>query len=152
MALTVINQTTLSDLVVHEIDPSVGYARRVVKLSDTSKDVKMGTLVYRTTASGVVDQGATYAVVGDAADVVTNVKAANEVAVVFGDKFGAKDTFKTGSGSGTQAVAFVRGEVILKDELIMANHGITDRASAAYLAIKAILERQGIILETTLGA
>lgn len=148
MPLIAINETRLSDLVVHEIDPSVGYARRVVNVSSTSAAMPMGTLVWRTTTSGVVDQAATYAKVSD---VAAQAVAANELAVVFGDGYGCKDTFTTASSGNTKAVAFVRGEVILKDDLILSANGIT-RNSAGHKAVKALLERQGVIMEVTLGA
>jgi|SRR5690606_31733945 len=147
MALINIERDMLSDLVVHEIDPSVGYARRVIALSDTATAFPMGTVVKRTIASGQLDQGAQFAkaAVGD-------LVATNEFAVVFGDAFGCKETFTTSGNAGDKAVAFVRGEVILKDELLMKSLSITDRTSADYKALKALLEKQGIIIETTLGA
>lgn len=147
MALIDIDTTYLSDLVVHEVSPSVGYARRVIALSDTATAFPMGTVVKRTIASGSLDQGAQYAkaAVGD-------LVATNEFAVVFGDAYGVKETFTTSGVAGDKAVAFVRGEVILKDELLMKSLSITDRTSADYKALKALLEKQGIIIETTLGA
>lgn len=148
MALININQKMLSDLVFHEIDPSVGYARRVVNVAGAGAALPMGKLVFRTVASGVVDQAAPFAPVTAP---TTQLVAANEVAVVFGDKYGCKDTFTTAGTGNTPAVAFVRGEVQLKDDLLLSQNAIT-RGSADHKALKAILERQGIIIETTLGA
>lgn len=147
MALINIERDMLSDLVVHEIDPSVGYARRVIALSDTATAFPMGTVVKRAISAGALDQGAQFAkaAVGD-------LVATNEFAVVFGDAYGCKETFTTSGVAGDKAVAFVRGEVILKDDLLMKSLSITDRTSADYKALKALLEKQGIIIETTLGA
>lgn len=148
MALIDINQKMLSDLVFHEIDPSVGYARRVVNVTGAGAAMPMGKLVFRTVASGAVDQAAAFAPVTTP---TTQLVSTNELAVVFGDKFGCKDTFVTAETGQTAAVAFVRGEVQLKDDLLLSQNSIT-RGSADHKALKAILERQGIIIETTLGA
>lgn len=151
MPLIPIQQNMLSNLVFHEIDPSVGYARRVIVISDNDKEIPMGTVVWRTKASGAVNQDAPFAVVSDAA---AQLVADNELAVVFGDKYGCKDVFTTGAAAAAphKAVAFVRGEVQLKDYLLMEALEIDDRGSDAYKALKAILESQGIIIERTLGA
>lgn len=146
MALININEQILSDLVVHEQDPSVGYARRVVNVAGAGADLPMGTVVFRTIASGAVDQGAAYAPVGTPA---TDLVATNELAVVFGDKYGFNPVVTTAAVGNTAAVSYVRGEVILKDELLLSVNEIT-RDSAAHKALKAMLEKQGIIIETTL--
>ena len=148
MPLIPIQESKLSNLVFHEIDPSVGYARRVIVLSDNETDIPMGTVVFRTAASGAVDQDAPFAV-AEGSDLV----AANELAVVFGDHYGCKGVFTTGAAADAphRAVAFVRGEVQLKDYLLMEALEIEDRDSAEYKALKTILESQGIIIERTLG-
>lgn len=148
MALITIEQKMLSDLVFHEQDPSVGSARRVVNVTGAGAALPMGSLVFRTIASGAVDQAAAYAPVTAP---TTQIVATNELAVVFGDKYGCKETFTTAGSGTTAAVAFVRGEVQLKDDLLLSENTIT-RGSADHKALKAILERQGIIIETTLGA
>lgn len=142
MAKIDIAENRLSDLVVHEVDPSAGYARRVVALSDTSTDVPMGTVVYRTISSGQLDQDASYAVVTYGDD--TKLVATNEFAVVFGDAYSAKDTFTTASSGTTDAVAFVRGEVQLKEGKVQAATGASD---AQMKKLKALLEAQGVILQ-----
>lgn len=149
MPLIPIEQDMLSELVFHEIDPSVGYARRVVNISDNETTIPMGTVVFRTKASGQLDQGAPFAV-AETDDLV----ATNEFAVVFGDAYGCKGVFTTGAAADAphKAVAYVRGEVQLKDRLLMAALEIEDRDSAEYKALKALLEAQGIIIERTLGA
>ena len=147
MALININEQILSDLVVHEQDPSVGYARRVVNVAGAAATLKLGSVVFRTIASGAVDQSAAYAPL---APHPAELKlATNEVAVVFGDGYGFKTSFDTATVGNTKAVAFTRGEVILKDELLLSANSLT-RDSAAHKALKALLEKQGIIIETTL--
>ena len=146
MALININEQILSDLVVHEQDPSVGYARRVVNVAGAGATLKLGTVVFRTIASGAVDQSAAFAPLATPA---TELVGTNELAVVFGDGYGFNPSFDTASVGNTKAVSFVRGEVILKDELLLSANSIT-RDSAAHKALKALLEKQGIIIETTL--
>ena len=51
MALININEQILSDLVVHEQDPSVGYARRVVNVAGAAATLKLGSVVFRITRS-----------------------------------------------------------------------------------------------------
>lgn len=145
MALIEINNPMLSDLVVHEVDPSAGYARRVVKVDDNEEDFPMGTLVARTISSGQLDQDAAYDKVDLSSD--ADLVATNELAVVFGDGYSARDTFTTpSSGNPHNAVAFVRGEVQLKAGKIKDVNGATDNQM---VKIKALLEAQGIILLDT---
>lgn len=147
MPLIAITQNMLSNLVFKEMEPADGYARRVVNVTSTA-DMPMGTVVFRSLASGAVDQDAPFAPVAQGG---AELVAANEFAVVFGDKFGVKDVVE-GAATGTvAAVSFVRDEVQLKDDLLLSVNGIT-RGSAAHKALKALLEKQGIIIETTLGA
>lgn len=147
MALINIEQDILTDLVLKEVDPSAGYARRVVNVTSTA-DMPMGKLVFRTVASGALDQDAAFAPVTAP---TTQLVATNEFAVVFGDKWKAQSV-TAGAATGTvQAVSFVRGEVQLKDALILSVNSIT-RGSADHKAVKALLERQGIIMIETRGA
>ena len=148
MPLININEDVLSDLVAKEAFPSAGYARRVVNVTGAGAALPMGTIVFRTIASGAVDQAAAYAPVATPA---TQLVATNEFAVVFGDGYGAKKTFTSAGSGNTPAVAFVRGEVQLKDDMILSVNSLT-RDSAAHKAAKALLEKQGIIMLTTLGA
>ena len=148
MPLININEDVLSDLVAKEAFPSAGYARRVVNVTGGGAALPMGTLVFRTIASGAVDQAAAYAPVTNTG---TQLVATNEFAVVFGDGYGAKKTFTSAAVGNTPAVAFVRGEVQLKDEFVLEANSIT-RDSAAHKAAKALLEKQGIIMLTTVGA
>jgi len=148
MALQTFKQDILTDLVAHEDSPYDGYARRVVNVTlGANAIVKMGTVVFRTAS---IDQTLPYAPVTPA-NAATALVDGNELAVVFGDKFGAKTEFTNVTAGNAPCVSFVRGEVQLKDHLLMDNCGITSRTSAEYKALKGILELQGVIIETTLG-
>lgn len=147
MAFQTFNQEILTDLIAHELRPYDGYSRRVVQVAATAP-MPMGTVVFR--AINRVNQNAPYSVVTPA-NAATALVAANELAVVFGDKFGAKLVVENEDSGNTAAVSFVRGEIFLKDHLLMDACGITDRTSAEYLALKAILETQGVLIEKTLG-
>lgn len=149
-----LNLNSLTNLVVHEVEPNEGYARRDVNLAATLNNVAipMGTLVFRTIASGQLDQDATYTPVGATND--NALVATNEFAVVFGDRYAAKDSFNTiaDGTTATPAVAFVRGEVQLKEDTVseanaLANRGTGDANQIARMVkVKALLEKQGIIL------
>lgn len=145
MALTKIDNTLLSDLVLNDFDPSVGRSRRVVQVT-TAADMPLGTLVFRT--AGGLDLDAPYAPVTDAE---TDVVAGKEFAVIFGDKLGCKYVVEADESGTTEAVGFVGFDVILKDQLVLDVNGI-DRDSAEHKALKALLEAQDIILAKTLGA
>lgn len=144
--VTEVIQQYLSDLVVHEVDPKVGYARRSLVVED-DKDVVLGTLVYRSKSSGELDQKAEYTVYTTNSALV----ATNEFAVVFGDNMCFNPSFTTEDLDGAyNAVGFVRDEVILKDATIFEANGITTDGDKE--KVKALLEAQGIIIEKVLGA
>lgn len=144
MALIEINRNVLSDLVVNEFDPSVGRARRVINVT-TTEDLPMGTLVFR--EKDGLDLDAPYAPVTDAA---TQLVATNELAVVFGDKYSCKEVVEAGEDGVVKAVAFVGFDVILKDKMVLDVNKI-ERDSEEHKALKAILERQDIILAETMN-
>lgn len=167
--------SNLSNLLVHEVDPSAGYARRSIIIDDggddkengeTSADyteeIPMGKLVYRLNSASALDLNAPYTAFditdeyGDGEESnppkgpdgeesgVVGLTAAYNFAVVFGDKYSTLDLwFTTGDGE-NDAVAFVRGEVQLKADTIWRANDIVDDAEKK--AVKALLERQGIIL------
>ena len=142
MPFTAMIRTALSDLVVHEQDPSVGYARRWIVVQSTDP-LEMGTVVFRTKNASVT---APYAPVTAAGDLALT----NEYAVVFGDKYGCKETWNVGAAdTDINSVAFVKGDVILKDKLLIETTGFAF-GSAQYLQLKQLLENQGIIIEQTL--
>ena len=78
----------LSDLVVHEIDPSVGYGRKCVNVTPPAGGaaVEIGTVVYR--AKGTNPEGA-YAVLSAAAQIAET----NEFAVIYGDHYSFNPSF-----------------------------------------------------------
>ena len=142
MALQNLNLNQLSNLVVHEVEPGEGYARRDILVTGAGATLKMGQLVKRTIAAGSLDQTAAYTPVVFTDD--TQLVATNEFAVVFGDKYSAKDSFVTAGSGDTKAVAFVRGEVQLKQGTVKsANAPATD---AQMKKVKALLEKQGIVM------
>lgn len=148
MAFKKINDKCLSDLVVHEADPSVGKSRRVIALPATT-DFKLGTVVYRAKAAAKKGETA-YAPITIATDAQFNT-GVNEYAVVFGDAYGFNPEFKT-PATDPKGVAFVH-DVILKDaEIIAANNVTLDGTDDDnWATLLACLERQGIVVEKTLG-
>lgn len=136
--------TQLSDLVVHERDPSVGYAREVVFV-DVAADtpVVMGMVAYR--AKAATDTA--YTLMTAAAQLVTT----NEFIVLFGDRYCAKPQGFTLLAADTtdNAVGYVRDNVILKDYPIKAATSGFLNASQ-FEALRHLLKEQGVIVEITI--
>lgn len=135
--------TQLSDLVVHERDPSVGYAREVVFV-DVAADtpVVMGMVAYR--AKAATDTA--YALLSNASQLV----ATNEFVVLFGDEYGAKPQGFTLLAAETtdNAVGYVRDNVILKDYPVrQATSGFLN--ATQFEGLRHLLKEQGVILEIT---
>lgn len=136
----------LSDLVVHEIDPCVGYARKVVNVTVAGDvSVKLGAVLFR--AKGT-DPTAPYSVVTDAAGFVTT----NEFAVLIGDHYGYElaPLALTVATSPRKVTVYQRGMVVLKDftilEAVKQNFaGISD---TQFGVLKHLLEQQGVLVET----
>ena len=142
MPFVTLNRTDLSDLVYHEVDPSVGYARSeiVVQFAGT---LNIGTLVFRAANASAL---APYAPVTAVGQLVNT----NEFAVVFGDNYGCKESWTvTASDTDLNSVAFVAGPVFLKDMLILENLGF-EPTEVQYATMKQLLQNQGIVLEKTL--
>ena len=136
----------LSDLVVHELDPAVGYSRRDINI-DTEDTVEIGTVVFREITS---DLTAPYTPV-DSADALVDT---NEFAVVYGDEFSFNPSFTPRDIAEGQynAVGYVgtSGGLQLKEyyikERIVEDAGLTE---ANFETLKGLLEAQGIqILRT----
>ena len=133
----------LSDLVLHEKDPSVGYAREVVFV-DVAADtvVTPGTVAFR--AKGNTE--APYALLTAAAQLVN----ANEFIVLFGDRYSAKDSWTLLAADTTDnAVGFVRDNVILKDYLLKQKYVPSVLTLAQFGALVHLLKAQNVILELT---
>ena len=142
MPFTAINRTVLSDLVVHEQDPSVGYARRVITVR-AEDPLTIGTVVFRVKNANA---NAPYAPVEDGDD----LSLSNEYAVVFGDIYSCREQWEvTDDATTPNSVAFVKGTVILKDKLITETTGFAF-GTASYLQLKGLLEAQGIVIEQTI--
>lgn len=139
--------TQLSDLVLHERDPSVGYAREVVFVDvSADTDVTLGTVAYR--AKGATDTA--YSLLTAAAQLV----ATNEFVVLFGDQYGCRTDGWTLLADDTldNAVGFVRDNVILKDYLVEQLYTTGDTpvlTPTQFESLRHLLKAQGVILEIT---
>ena len=145
-------QARFSDLVVHELDPSVGYSRRDLNVTPGSVPVKLGTVVYRAKSA---DLTAPYAVL----DSATPLVATNEFAVVYGDHFSFNPSFtpRAIAAGRYNAVGFVgtSGALQLKEYYIkqVAKSPVLEGGAALTDAqvetLKGLLEQQGIqVLKT----
>jgi hypothetical protein len=136
----------LSDLVVHEVDPSVGYARKVVGVtvgSDTT--LNLGAVVFR--AKGT-DPTVPYSVVVDATSFVTT----NEFAVVIGDYYGYElaPILVTAATSPKSMTVYKRGQVMLKDFTILnaVKVNFAGITTTQFGVLKHLLELQNVLVET----
>lgn len=154
MPFTPLSRTDLSDLVYHELDPSVGYARSDINVTPPAGGgaVAMGTIVFRAKADANTAATA-YAVLSAAADISVD----NEYAVVFGDHYGCKESFVPRAIAADQfnAVAFVgkSGAVMLKDYLIKAiaqDAGGANLSDSEFENLREVLSMQGLRVENTL--
>lgn len=146
-------QARFSDLVVHELDPSVGYSRRDLNVTPGSVPVKLGTVVYRAKSA---DLTAPYAVL----DSATPLVATNEFAVVYGDHFSFNPSFipRAIAAGKYNAVGFVgtSGALQLKEYYIkqVAKSPVLEGGAALTDAqvetLKGLLEAQGIQVLKTL--
>ena len=141
----------MSDLVVSEVNPSLGYARETINVT-AGATVPFGQVVFRAKSA---DPLAPYAVITAAA----NVAIANEFAVVFGDNYSVQDGFVPNAVSTNatigNAVAFVRGSVILKEHYIKAiamDATGANLTAAKFGELKELLAKQGVIVEDSLTA
>ena len=144
--VTMPHSQRLSDLVVHEMDPSVGYSRKCVNVTPpaASAPVEIGTVVFRTKG---VDPTAPYAVLSAALDIVET----NEFAVIYGDEYSFNPSFVPRAIAAGQfnAVGFVghSGALQLKEYYIKQRHAAL--SDAEFASLKEVLEKQGIIVLET---
>lgn len=138
----------LSDLIVHENDPSVGYNRRDINI--TPAPVQLGQVVFRAISS---DLTAPYAVLSAASQLV----ATNEFAIVIGDEFSFNPEFTPRAIATGQfnAVAIVgNGNAIqLKEYYVKQVAQEEDGAEltdAQFETLRGLLEAAGIQLLKTL--
>jgi hypothetical protein len=136
----------MSDLVVHENDPSVGFSRESINIT-AAATVPAGKVYWRLLST--INPDTVWTVLDNTSQLVTT----NEFAVVFGDGYGFNDGFTSAAigATGTfNAVAFKR-DVILKDApLISAANATTLNTPAKVDNLRELLKRQGIILEKTI--
>lgn len=156
MPLVSINRNIFSDLVLHELDPVVGYSRQDLNVTPPAANatVKLGTVVFRAKANTNTAETA-YAVLS--AD--TQLVATNEFAIVYGDHYGYNPEFapRTIAAGQFNAVGFVgkNGALQLKDALVREfaqDPDGADLTDAQFETLRELLKAQGIILEITLGA
>ena len=138
----------LSDLIVHEIDPSVGYNRRDINITPAA--VQLGQVVFRAKSS---DLTAAYTVLSAAAQLVDT----NEFAIVIGDHYGFNPSFtpRTIATGQFNAVAIVgNGNAIqLKEYFVKQVAQDADGANltdAQFETLRGLLEAAGIQLLKTL--
>ncbi len=141
-----------SDLVVHEMDPSVGYSRRDINITPITPAIRMGTVVYRAKSA---DLTAAWTVLASEAPLVLT----NEFAVVYGDHYSFNPSFvpRAIASGKYNAVGFVgtSGALQLKEYYIKqvaksaAVDGGADLSDAEVETLKGLLEQQGIqVLKT----
>ena len=141
-----------SDLVVHELDPSVGYSRRDLNITPPAQPVLLGTVVYRAKNA---DLTAPWTVLASATPLVLT----NEFAVVYGDHFSFNPSFtpRAIAAGRYNAVGFVgtSGALQLKEYYIKqvaqsaVNVGGAALNDAQVETLKGLLEQQGIqVLKT----
>lgn len=139
-----------SDLVVHELDPAVGYSRRDINITPPAggATVELGTVVFR---EKTPELDAPYAVLTAA-----GLSADNEFAVVFGDEYSFNPSFvpRAIAEGRFNGVGFVgtSGALQLKEYYIKQVAQDADGAAltdAQFETLKGLLEAQGIqILKT----
>lgn len=137
----------LSDLIVHEIDPSVGYNRRDINI--TPAEVSLGQVVYREATS---DLTAPYTVLDGAAALVDT----NEFAIVLGDHFSFNPEFTPRAieeGQWNAVVIVGNGNAIqLKEYYVKQTAQDADGADlsdAEFETLRGLLEAAGIQLLKT---
>lgn len=139
-----------SDLVFHELDPSVGYARECVNVTPPAGGaaVELGTVAVR--ALTETDPYAPYTVLAGAADLVDT----NEFVVLYGDEYSFNPSFVPFAVDADtfNAVGFKRGPLQLKDYYIKQVSQDADGAAltdAEFETLRELLKRQGVIVEVT---
>lgn len=149
---TAINVPRLSDLVVHEHDPAVGYSRRDLNITPITPAIRMGTVVFRAKST---DLTAAWTVLNSAAALVLT----NEFAVVYGDHYSFNPSFVPRAIAANQynAVGYVgtSGALQLKEHHIktiakdLVGNGGAGLTDAQVETLKGLLEQQGIqVLKT----
>ena len=143
-----VSNKRLSDLIVHETDPSVGYNRRDINI--TPAPVQLGQVVFRAISS---DLTAPYAVLSAAGQLVDT----NEFAIVIGDEFSFNPNFTpraieagqfnavgiVGNGNAIQLKEYYVKQVAQDAE----GANLTD---AQFETLRGLLEAAGIQLLKTL--
>jgi len=135
----------LSDLIVHESEPKVGYCREEITVGSTpAVTLPIGSVVFRAIAA----TPGNYAVLSNTNQLVTT----NEFAITLGDSLGEVLPLSIAAAGTGNCAAVVRGNIILKDQkvfdVVVANGLALDATAKANL--RHMLKKQGIILEKTI--
>ena len=135
----------IGDLVKHEIEPQVGYAREEITVGSTpAVTLPMGSVVFR----AVANTPGNYAVLSN----VSQFVATNEFAIVLGDTLGEVLSLSVPAAGTANCAAIVRGQVVLSDkyvfDTVVANGLALDATARTNLT--HMLKKQGIILEITI--
>jgi hypothetical protein len=135
----------IGDLVKHEIEPQVGYAREEITVGSTpAVTLPMGSVVFR----AVANTPGNYAVLSN----VSQFVATNEFAIVLGDTLGEVLSLSVPAAGTANCAAIVRGQVVLSDkyvfDTVVANGLALDTTARTNLT--HMLKKQGIILEITI--
>lgn len=145
---TIAYKNRLSDLIVNEYEPSIGFCRESVNVTPpaASAPVLMGTIGYRVKS---LNPAAAYTVL----DADTALVATNEFVVFIGDEYGYKESFvpnaiETGERN---AVALKRGPMVLKDYYIkaIAQAAPASLSDAEVVTLVELLKNQGLVVEKT---
>ena len=115
-----------SEVVAFEFEPSVGYCREAIVINDVAATLKVCTLLGKVTATGK------YKVALSAASDGSQTP----VAVLIADALGQSNDLVVAAATDTNALALVRGQVVLKDSGLTLGTGIT--AAAAKTALAAL--------------
>lgn len=142
----------LSDIIVHEKDPSVGYARRDINITPDGA-IQAGTVVFRAKTADLTAAW-TKLVPGTSG---ANLVATNEFAIVIGDHFSYNPLFtpRAISAGRFNAVAIVGGgdAIQLKEyyiKQIALDTNVSGLSEAQFETLRGLLEAQGIQLLETL--
>jgi len=135
----------IGDLVKHEIEPQVGYAREEITVGSTpAVTLPMGSVVFR----AVANTPGNYAVLSN----VSQFVATNEFAIVLGDTLGEVLSLSVPAAGTANCAAIVRGHAVLSDkyvfDTVVANGLALDTTARTNLT--HMLKKQGIILEITI--
>lgn len=142
MAFKKIARVAFSDVFYHEQSSYDAFTRSELVVQSATP-LKFGMVAVRAASSNFKEP---YKVLTDVADLADNA----EVAVLIGDKYSFQEEWDvTATATDINSVGVTRGDVMIKDELIIAFTGFA-RGSANYNVLKETMRKQGMKLEHTM--